>query len=119
MKKPKYIKQFVIVGIVAILLIAIGVGVYYYYANKEVPMLSIHSYYDINGNEINPKQQSVVGGVQGVSSIKIEIQAQNTDTVPLDFSIKGASPTEFTDTLSSLTTQNVDMEAYTVNWISA
>jgi len=99
----KKARKYLIVGIILTLLFIAGVVITYVIATKEPEpvTLSIHKYYDKDGNEIVVgRQQLTIGGVSGVRYIDFAIEVYNSDTVDLDFEITASSPPTLTTALA-------------------
>ena len=109
--------KIVIPGILIVLLIAGVVGYYVYQNSKSLDTLSIEGVYDNNKQPIIGTEQAVIGGVEGVKYIKLQIQIENKDTVPLNFKIISSSPIQFTNSLSTITFQSAN-PGEKVTWIS-
>ena len=110
MKKATKKYMFIAGAILVILLAAIGVYMLFI-RDTEKPMLSVYKYYDKDGIEIPLKQQSVVGGVEGVYYIEFMVNVKNEDTIPLNFEITSSSPPSFTTTLASAEIKSIESEA--------
>jgi len=87
----------IVVGILVIFTVvalALGLG--------QDTFLTVH-YYDGNRNEISAGWLSVVGGVEGVEFISLDVNVDNTGEVPLELSIKSASPPRLSSALPTNT----------------
>ena len=93
----------IILGILSILILLGCVYVYFFILNEpSVDTMKISGYYDAEGNLISSSgvKQAVLGGVEGVTYITIDINALNKDTVSLDFEILNATPEALSNVLT-------------------
>jgi len=95
-------KRYIILIIIALILI-IGTFFIIYKKTRQDSILEISGYFDETGNQIASGEQSVIGGVEGVHYITLDINVQNKDTTTLDLKIINAEPTAFSDALESTT----------------
>lgn len=93
----------IILGIFSILILLGCVYVYFFVLNEpSVDTMKVSGYYDADGNPISSSgvKQAVLGGVEGVTYITIDINALNKDTVSLDFEILNATPEALSNVLT-------------------
>lgn len=84
-KNKKYI--FIFSGIIILLI----VGYFVFIKVKPTNFIEINGMYDANHNLIE-KSLSVIGGVEGVKYITLNINVENLDSVPLDLIVKDMTP---------------------------
>lgn len=81
------------VALIAVLVYAYSLGYW------QDTFMDVH-YYDGNGNEIlMSKGLSIIGGLEGVEYISLEVNIKNTGEVPLEIKIKDASPSQLKSAL--------------------
>lgn len=93
-------KNIKVISIFAILVLLIGGGYFLYKTYvKSNDGITINTYYDKNKVPIKGLKQAIIGGVGGVQYVTLDVNAKNTDTVPLDIKIVDATPSLFKSTL--------------------
>lgn len=98
--KKKTKKLFLVVGIITLISI-LSVGAYFLLSNGGAKnMVEVGGLYDANGNLIR-NGFSVVGGVEGVKYISLNVNVKNEDTVPLILKFKSISPLPINFTIPS------------------
>jgi len=92
----------IVVGIVILLSIG-GFAYMYSLGYGQDTFLTVH-YYDANQNEIFAgRALSVIGNLEGVEYISLDVNVDNTGEVPLELKIKDASPSQLKSALPTTT----------------
>ncbi len=114
-KTNKTMKWIILSVVILLLVVPIG-AVIIGKVNSTDRAVSISGYYDKNG-ELIKTEQAVIGGVEGVYSIKIKVTALNNDGLPLTFSIISSTPSPLSTALASVTAKTAQPDA-SVEWES-
>ena len=106
MSKKKNKKLIVPIIIVLVILLIVFTAFFMYKSPMSDDSVMTIRLYDADGNLIDDEpliQQSVVGGVAGVSFIDLTITATNTGDETLNCELKSATPTQFDNAITKTT----------------